>query len=52
MQLKYPVKYNSEFAVHVDPLLYGRHKDISYLAAFSYIGHFSKLIKHEAPDPF
>jgi hypothetical protein len=52
IQIKYPVKFNNEFAVHADALLYDRHKDISHLAAFSYIGHFSKLIKHEAPEPF
>jgi hypothetical protein len=52
IQLKYPVKFNTEFAVHVDTLLCNRYKDISHLAAFSYIEHFSKLIKHEAPEPF
>jgi len=44
--LKYSVKFNTEFALHVDTLLCDRHKDISHLAAFSYIGHFSQLIKH------
>ena len=52
IQIKYPVNFNTEFAVYVHTHLYDRHKDISHLAAFSYIGHFSKLLKYEAPEPF